>query len=125
MVEFYSGHYRRWATALRELARSAQEVSKIHRGLPSSDGDTSGFSSYGHFTKKSQAFAFLQRTGCQALASDEAPLNSVMIATLVCNWSFRHQAGFTAAPQGGLIMSSKQMVLITGFGRLFTRYPGS
>src|SRR6266404_4581732 len=37
---------------------------------------------------------------------------------------FRHQTGFTVAPQGGMIMNSKQVVLITGsstgFGRLFT-----
>jgi NAD(P)-dependent dehydrogenase (short-subunit alcohol dehydrogenase family) len=37
---------------------------------------------------------------------------------------FRHQIGFTIAPQGEIIMNSKQVVLITGsstgFGRLFT-----
>jgi NAD(P)-dependent dehydrogenase (short-subunit alcohol dehydrogenase family) len=37
---------------------------------------------------------------------------------------FRHQMGFAVAPQGGTIMNSKQVVLITGsstgFGRLFT-----
>src|SRR3984893_10140473 len=47
-----------------------------------------------------------------------------MIAILVSNSFFRHQPEFTLAPQGGILMNSKQVVLITGsstgFGRLFT-----
>jgi NAD(P)-dependent dehydrogenase (short-subunit alcohol dehydrogenase family) len=48
-----------------------------------------------------------------------------MIAILVYNQllCFRHQMSFTVARQGGIIMNSKQVVLITGsstgFGRLF------
>src|SRR5229473_8393026 len=55
-------------------------------------------------------------------------LNSTMIAILVpsrfTSGIKRHQTEFTVAPRGGIIMNSKEVVLITGsstgFGRLFT-----
>jgi NAD(P)-dependent dehydrogenase (short-subunit alcohol dehydrogenase family) len=73
--------------------------------------------------KEQTSAAFLQRRGCQATSPGDL-LVSVSFRNY-CNPSalHSHQTGFTVAPQGEMIMNSKQVIFITGsstgFGRLF------
>src|SRR5216683_4493569 len=67
------------------------------------------------------------RRGSERDPTKTSQLNSTMIAILVpsrfTSGIKRHQTEFTVAPRGGIIMNSKEVVLITGsstgFGRLF------
>src|SRR5712692_7599020 len=67
------------------------------------------------------------RRGWERDPTKTSQLNSTMIAILVpsrfTSGIKRHQTEFTVAPRGGIIMNSKEVVLITGsstgFGRLF------
>jgi NAD(P)-dependent dehydrogenase (short-subunit alcohol dehydrogenase family) len=67
---------------------------------------------------------FLQRKGCEATSPGDDLLVFVGFHSYGDPSTSRsHQTGFTVAPQGEMIMNSKQVVLITGcstgFGRMF------